>query len=115
LLSCGTKRAAASKLGMSEQAIYERMKAKEFIEVYDEAKAEVLRQAVAEIGGALSGAIATVAEIMNNPLNPPHIRLQAAQGIINNVVKLSGSLAEHERAAQERREKESNPFNIFGS
>ena len=96
LLSAGTIREAAGAVGLSERAIYDRMRGAEFDILYNGAKADLLRSAVLGINEHLQDAINTIAHIMADEKNNPAIRLQAAQTIINNAAKFSQRLTEAE-------------------
>lgn len=100
-------KAAAAAIGITPRTIYERMNtSKEFATAYQEAKSDLVRQAVFRVNEKLAAAIDTVAEIMENEENNPATRLQAAQTIIANAVKLAERLTADERAAQNT----ANPF-----
>lgn len=105
LLSCGSQRAAAAKLGIGEKTIYDRMRDGEFLEIYAAAKADLLRTAEAGVALNLTRALNTVAEIMDNKANNPAVRLQAAQTIINSAVKLTDKLTEREQEKLQQTEK----------
>ena len=96
LLAAGTIREAAGAVGLSERALYDRMRGAEFDILYRGAKSDLLRSAVIDINKHLQEAIEVIAEIMADRGNNPAIRLQAAQTIINNAAKLSQRLQEAE-------------------
>ena len=92
LLACGTIRATADKMGLSERAIYDRMNTGDFQALYKSAKADLIRSAVFSINNQLQAAIDTAAEIMTDKDNNPAVRLQAAQTILNNACKFANRL-----------------------
>lgn len=92
LLNSGTIKEAAIKAGISERAIYDRMKSGEFQALYKSAKADMIRDAVTSINKHLSDAIKTIAEIMKNEDNNAAIRLQAAQTLLGNADKFTQRL-----------------------
>lgn len=97
LLSAGTIRAAAESVGLSERALYDRMKTAEFKAIYRAAKADIIRGAVIAINDRLQEAIETVADIMNDTNEAPATRLRAAQTIINSAAKFTQRLQDDER------------------
>ena len=111
LFSNGTIREAAQAVGLSERAIYDRMKDGNFQALYKEARAETLRTAATDLNKQIRAAVETIAQIMTDPANNPAIRLQAAQTILNNAGKYSKHLQEAEDAA----ERQNNDNVFFGS
>jgi hypothetical protein len=108
LLASGTIAEAASKVGLSARAIYDRMATKDFKALYYGAKTDIVRGAVFAINTRLTEAIETVSELMTDKGVNPAIRLQAAQTIITNAAKFSERL-QHE----EYQNIESNVKSIF--
>lgn len=100
LLQSGSVREAATKTGITERTIYNKLHDSDFRKLYTDAKADILRQAVISINGKLYEAIGAVADIMNDKDNNAAVRLQAAQTIINNAAKLSGRLDHEEEQAK---------------
>ena len=91
-----TIKATAAELNVSERTLYSRMNDSDFKELYQAAKADLLRNAVLNINGKLHAAIEAVTEIMMDKENNPAIRLQAAQTLLNNAGKLSDRLQSDE-------------------
>lgn len=87
---------AASAIGITPRTVYERMREQGFQAEYRDAKSDILRGAVLKMTQALSAAVDAVQEIMEGEDVNPAIRLQAAQAIINNSVKLSERLSQEE-------------------
>lgn len=108
LLNNGTIKATASAVGLSERAIYERMAAGEFQELYKNARADLMREAVSRLNAHLTAAVDTVAEIMANTENNAAVRLQAAQTLLNNAAKFTERLQASE--ADAIRQYENNNF-----
>lgn len=100
LLACGSIRAAAANIGVTERTIYDRMKSQEFKFLYEQARADVLRSALSSVNGKLTEALETVAAIMKNDDINPATRLQAAQTIINAAAKFSDHLYRSETRAE---------------
>ena len=96
LLNSGTLKAAASAVGISERALYDRMNRGEFQALYKSAKADLIRAAVFNLNNQLQEAINTVSEIMTDKEVNPATRLQAAQTIISNAAKFSDRLQREE-------------------
>ncbi len=99
---------AAKALGTTPRTIYERMRQQSFCAEYRDAKSDILRGAVLKMTDSLSAAVDAVNEIIQDGKTNPAIRLQAAQTIINNAVKLSERLALEEDINRETR----NPHSI---
>ena len=111
LLNSGTLKAAASAVGISERALYDRMNRGEFQALYKSAKADLIRAAVFNLNNQLQEAINTVSEIMTDRSNNPAIRLQAAQTIINNAGKFAQRLQTNETGVLSQQE--INKFSVF--
>lgn len=104
LLSSGTIREAAQAAGISERALYERMKGGNFQALYKSAKADTIRAAVVSLNSKLQAAIETVFEIMQDQEANPATRLQAAQTILNNAGKLADRLQAAENITTQQQE-----------
>ena len=112
LLDTGTIKGTAAAVNLSERAIYDRMNAGEFQELYKAAKADIIRAAVVNINKHLQAAIDTAADIMNDPQNNAAIRLQAAQTIINTAAKFAQRLKDDENSVAIQQQ--DNRFNFSG-
>lgn len=89
LLSSGSVVEAAKECGCSKSTIYNRLKDPEFSEKYCMARMEVLKTGAAKLHGYLGTAIETLAGVMNNKEVPAQTRLNAAESIIRNCLKVS--------------------------
>ena len=89
LLTCPTVRAAAEACGVSERRIYARLKDPAFCEQYEAKRHELLDHATAKLQGRIGEAVETMGEVMNDPKSPPQTRLNAADAIIRNGLKLT--------------------------
>lgn len=89
LLSTTTIRAAAELCGVSESVIYSRLKDSEFKERYDRERREMLTQSAAALQGHLGTAIEAIGEIVGNKETNPQTRLNAAEAVIRNTLKLT--------------------------
>lgn len=89
LLSSATNYAAAQQCGLSESQMYARMRNDGFKKKYAETKARLLERATAAVQGHMGEAVSTMAEIMGNDKNSPQVRLNAADSIIRNGLRLT--------------------------
>ena len=103
ILQHGTIKEAAAAAGTSPRVIYDRMKEKDFRNLYRDAKNDIFRAAVFSISSKLGEAVEAVAAIMSNPEVNAAVRLQAAQTILNYAGKFSERLQTEETAAREDR------------
>lgn len=112
LLASGTIAEAASRVGLSTRAVYDRMATRDFKALYHGAKTDVIRGAVLKINQKLTEAIDTVAELMSDKEVNPAIRLQAAQTLITNAAKFSERLQHEESQNIENNVKSIYDFDI---
>ena len=110
LISTGTIREAARTAGISERALYERMKSGDFQALYKSAKADTIRAAVNALNARTQAAIDTIAEIMEAQDVNPATRLQAAQTILNH----AGRFADRLQAAEQRTQLQQEQNMFFG-
>lgn len=89
LLSCRTNAQAAEKCGLSEAQLYVRMRAEKFKEKYDKARYELLERNAAALQGHLGSAIQAMADIVEDEKTAPQVKLNAADAIIRNSLKLT--------------------------
>mgnify|MGYP003453592544 CR=1 FL=1 len=89
LLSAPTVRAASEACGVSESQIYARLRNDAFKKKYDQARKELLEQNTAALQGHLGVAIETLAEIVQDGKASQQTRLNAAEAIIRNSLKLT--------------------------
>lgn len=88
LIECGTIKAAADMLGVQIKTLYSRMKQEKFKELYRSAKSDLLKAATAKMQSNLADACDVIAEIMKDADTSQQIRLNAADCIIRNTLKL---------------------------
>ena len=100
-------RGAAKKCGLSESQIYQRLRNEDFKARYDAARQEVLTQAINAAQTATLSAIGTMTMIMSNPEISPQTRLNAADALIRNHIKLTeqGEILERLERLEEMEEK----------
>ena len=101
IMQTATLKEAAEVLQMPTRTLYDRMQARQFRATYQEAKNDVLRQAVKNINGKLASAIDTIAEIMTDSEVNAAVRLQAAQTMMSNAAKFAELVNNGETAAIE--------------
>ena len=96
---------AASKLGISERSIYDKMTNKFFQMEYNAAKADFLREALNSLKQRTGAAIATIAELMEAQETAPAIRLQAAKMILDSASRFAERLDSSDKATSQTGEK----------
>lgn len=87
LLSCGAIAEAARVAGVSKPIIYHRLADKEFKAEYDHRRTMILNEACNKLQTALTKAVDTISEIMEDTSSAPQIRLNAAALILQNCLK----------------------------
>jgi hypothetical protein len=87
LVSCGSIRAAAAKLGITQKRISDRLKDDDFRERYEAAKGDILRQTVAEITGTLTAAVNTLAGIASDKGAPQSVRVSACDALLRHSLR----------------------------
>lgn len=101
LMSTGTVQGAATACGISPRTIYDWEQDRNFIALYERAKADIIRQAVFSLNGKLGAAVDAVAEIMQDKDTNAAVRLQAAQTVLNFSSKFSERLRTEETTARD--------------
>lgn len=89
LLSNSTNKEAAAACGLSEKQLYRRMDSPTFKVKLAEARARLVDIAVTALEGRMAQAVDTMTEIMGDKEAPPQTRLNAADAVIRNSLKLS--------------------------
>lgn len=89
LISNPTIRAASEACGVSETQIYARLRNPEFKARYDEARRDLLARATAALQSRLTGAVEVMGEICGDTETAPQTRLNAADAIIRNTLKMT--------------------------
>ena len=88
-MSNPTIRAASAACGVSERQIYKRLEEPEFRARYDKARHDLLDHSTAALQGHLSAAVETMGAIVRDPEAGRQTRLNAAEAIIRNTLKLT--------------------------
>lgn len=89
LLQCPTTRAAAEMCGVSESKIYSRLRTPAFKKKYDQARRELLERGCAALQGLMGDAIDAMAEIVRDKETSQQVRLNAAEMILRNGMKVT--------------------------
>lgn len=89
LVSNPTIKTAALACGVSESLIYRKLRDPPFREKYDKARLEMLERNTAALQGHLGTAIQAMADIVEDEKTAPQTKLNAADAIIRNSLKLT--------------------------
>lgn len=89
LVSEGTIKAAADSLGCAKRTLYERMKKPDFRKLYNEAKADILKNATAKLQGELCNSINTLCEIRDDASAPKQTRANCAVAVLQYGAKFT--------------------------
>jgi len=89
LISNSSLRAASVACGVSETQIRKRLRDVEFKERYSQERRELLRQNTTALQGHVSKAISVIAAVMNSKTANEQTKLNAAEAIIRNSLKLT--------------------------
>lgn len=88
---------AAEAVGIAPRTFYKRMGMPAFKAAYSAARADLVRQAVADLNGQMAIAIATLIEIMTDDTAPAGARVQAARLLMDNAARFTDRMAEADR------------------
>ena len=88
LLTCGTNKEAAEKLGISEAGLYKRLRQKSFCQLYNEINVQIMARTADSVRAKMLSALETVYQIMNDEELPPQTRLNAANSILRNCANI---------------------------
>lgn len=91
LLSCHSIRDASEKCGLSESAIYQRLKKPKFKKKYDEARMELLKENRDALLRRVSSAVENLG-FLSDFAKSEQVRLNASESIIRIVLKLNEQL-----------------------
>jgi hypothetical protein len=94
------QKAAAASVGLTERAVFDRMKDRDFKAVYQQAKTDVIREAVFKMNAQVGAALDCVLEIMENESIKPEVRLQAADKVVVYADRFSKRLSMDEHTAE---------------
>ena len=100
LVSTPNASAAAEAAGVARSTLYKWMDSPAFVAAIDAAQADVLTAAQRKLGAALGAATGVILRIMADDSNPAHVRLRAAEMVIDSLLKLKQT-GEFERRLSE--------------
>lgn len=89
LISQPSVKAASVACGLGERQIYERLKDPEFCRLYKDARRDLLSGCLVGLQSQLGGAVSTMTEVMQDKKASSQVRLNAAESIIRNALKIS--------------------------
>lgn len=84
-----TLKQAAELADVSESTIYRRLQEPGFRDRLNASRSVLINYATTRLQAEISGAIDVIIDIMNNPENPPQVRLNASDSIIRNCLKIT--------------------------
>ena len=82
LIACGSVRAAAKSVNISESTIRNKLKDPAFREKYDKLRVEMLQEAAQGLTARLGDATETLSSIMGDTKSPATVRCSAADSIL---------------------------------
>ena len=89
LLSTTTNAEAAQAAGLSTTQLYNRMRHPDFKEKLAEARARLMEGATAALQARMGEAVDAMTAVMRDPEAPAQTRLNAAEAVLRNSLKLS--------------------------
>lgn len=89
LLSERTNAAAAQKLGITERTLYQRMTKGAVKPMLEKAQRQLMEECISEMRRHLSGAADTIVEVMEDVTVAPQVRLNAADMLQRNFMKMT--------------------------
>ena len=89
LISSPSVREASKACGLGETQIYERLRNPEFAKLYRDARQELLTGCMVGLQARLGDAVQTMAAIMNDAETSAQTRLNAAEAIVRNSLKIT--------------------------
>lgn len=89
LVTAPTIREAATICGCSESTIYARLRDDDFKKKYNAERRKLLERNATALQNQIETAVQTMAEVMKNKEVAPQVRLNAADAVIRNGLKLT--------------------------
>ena len=116
LIAKGSIKGAADALKIRTRTIYERKKSPEFQKLYNQAKAEVLKDATAKLQGNMCKAVDTLTEIMEDPETAKQTRANCATAILQYGARFTetADILERLEALEEASEQETHNLRNSG-
>ena len=102
LMMYPTFKQAAENLQISERAIYERMHRREFMQLYESAKTDLLRAAAQQLNNKMSAAINVIDQIMKCDREDARTRLRAAEMLLDYSARFTERIAAGEQQAEQK-------------
>lgn len=99
LLTCSTKKEAATVAGVGVRTIYEYLRDPDFAAEYDEAKRNLIRDAAEQIKRSLGPAIDTLRAIAEDQRAGKTARVQAARTLLEYAIELDKHTTIEDRLA----------------
>lgn len=99
VLEAPNNRAAAAKLGMTERTLYKRMASPAFQQMMKQAQLKMLEQVTQRAQRATEGAVQVMSDIMQDTGTASQVRLNAADAILRNALKLTDTVDVQRRLA----------------
>lgn len=89
LATTPTIKEAAKKAGVSEATVYSRLRDKEFKKAYSDYRKRLIEDSATALSLQLGDAITALGNIVRNKKTPAAVRLQAADTIIRNSLRVN--------------------------
>ena len=100
LFSCKTQGQAAEQLGISSRQLYERMQDDHFKALYNDKRAELLRETIKQLADLQQKALAVYDDILTDKNAEPALKLKAADNVIKHFAAISAALDTREGKVQ---------------
>ena len=84
LIACGSVRAAARAVGVSETTVRARLNDPDFRKEYETAKGAVLEEACDSLSARLTHAVDVLVEVLDNTQTPDTVRVSAADSLLRH-------------------------------
>lgn len=84
LIACGSVRAAARAVGVSETTVRARLNDPDFRKEYETAKGAVLEEACDSLSARLTHAVDVLVEVLDNTENAATVRVSAADSLLRH-------------------------------
>ena len=89
LISHSSIREAAEEVGLTERAVYDRMKTPEFKELYKKVRDNLLNAATARLQNIANSAISTLETVMKNETAASQVRVNAAMAALQYCLRFT--------------------------
>ena len=108
LLTAGSVRGAAKIAGCSEATVRDRLNKNDFRSQYEEAKQNILSEALDSLSARLTDAVSTIAAVMGDTETPASVRVSAADAVLRHGLKYleAGNILKRLEALEEAQNSE---------